>query len=183
MLFKAALWLTASEADAKDLVADALNRVCDPVEGQPWDPARGRFTAHMRIVMRDLLKKQRSRARTRREVTASSLPFDADAPDPNPISDQALDAARLDARLRRLGGILRERLSRNARTLQVFDLGCNGHDDATELARLIGCTPQDIYDANRQIRYHTSRILAEESQAEDGGMRVLRDRATKKEPT
>lgn len=181
-LFKAAVWLTPSEADAEDLVSDARDCVCDPNEGNPWNPARGSFTAHMRIVMRDLLKHQRSRASARREVIASSLAFDPDTPDPHPEPDEALSAARLRAWLGRLGGVLRERLSHNQRTLQVFDHGCKGDEDGEELAGLIGCTAQDIYDANRQIRYHADKILAEEEQAEAARMKELRERAKKKEP-
>jgi DNA-directed RNA polymerase specialized sigma24 family protein len=46
LLSKAAVWLTQSEADAEDLVPDAMMSVCDPDEGSRWDPARGKFTAN-----------------------------------------------------------------------------------------------------------------------------------------
>jgi hypothetical protein len=133
----------------------------------------------MRIVMGDLRKRERSRAHTRREILDSSLAFDADAPDPRPEPDDALSDARGLARLRRLGGILRERISHKPRTLQVFDHGGDGIEDASELARLIGCTVLEVYDANRQIAYHAAKILAEEEQAEVEQMKSLRERARK----
>ena len=136
----------------------------------------------MRIAMADLLKVERSRARTRREVIASNLAFDADAPDHGPKPDEALSDARGLARLRRLGGILRERISHKARTLQVFDYGSQGIEGADELARVIGCKVSEIYDANRQIAYHAAKILAEEEQAEADRMKGLRERAKNKEP-
>jgi hypothetical protein len=137
----------------------------------------------MRIVMRDLLRHERERARTRREVIASSLAFDADAPDSNPAPDVALSEARKLERLRRLGGVLRERLLDKSRALRVFDLGCQGVEDAAEMARLVGCSVGEIYDANRQISYHAAKVLAEEELAEAARMKALRDQATKKKET
>jgi hypothetical protein len=178
---KAARWLTPSDADAEDLLSDAIMCVCDPVDGRPWDPARGKFTSHMRIVMHDLRKLERERARTRREIPPGVLGFDADAPDPQPQPDEALDEARGLARLRRLGGMLRERIGHNARTLQVFDHNCQGVEAAEELSRLIGCSVAEVYDCNRQIAYHANHILAEEEQSEATRMKEMRESAKKTE--
>jgi DNA-directed RNA polymerase specialized sigma24 family protein len=183
-LLKFATWLTQSEADAEDLLSDAMICVCDPDEGRPWDPARGSFGTHMRMVLADLAKRERRSARKRREVLDSTFAFDESLPNPGPAPDEALSDARGLERLRHLGGKLRERISHKPRAVQVFDHAYQGVEDADELARLIGCTVSEIYDANRQIAYHAAKVLAEEEQAEAERMKSLRERAKKnKEPT
>ena len=57
--------LTGSEADAEDLLADAMESVCDPEKGRPWGE-RGTFRTHMRVVMTDLAKRKGRSAYARR---------------------------------------------------------------------------------------------------------------------
>jgi len=168
-----------SKADAEDLLSDAMVSVCDPDGGRPWDPERGSFLAHMRIVIRDLARRQRRSARARREIVDSVM--DETMAHPRPPADEALSDARGLERRRRLGGILRERIAHNARTLQVFDRTCEGIEDAGELARLLGCTVADVYAANRQIARHAAQVLAEDEAAEVARMKDVRQ-AAKKEP-
>src|ERR1017187_3177761 len=60
-----------SKVDSEDLLSDAMVAVCDPDGGRPWDPERGSFLAHMRIVIRDLARRERRSARARRESVDS----------------------------------------------------------------------------------------------------------------
>jgi hypothetical protein len=166
-----------SKADAWDRVAQAMISVCDPDEGRPWNPARGSFMAHMRIVIRDLAHRERKSARGRREVL-DSAPGETMS-HPEPALDEALSDARTLERLRRLGTIVRERISHNARTLQVFDCACEGIDDAAELARLLDCTVQNIYAANRQIGRCADQVMAEDEAIETERMKRLRATAEK----
>ena len=144
LLLKFAGWLTHSEADAQDLVSDAINRMCDPEDGRPWDPKRGSLFAHARIVMADLAKARRRRAATRREVLGDSLAFAEEVPHAGPAPDEALSDVRLRERLQRLGGRLRERIGRLPRAVQVFDLACQGVETPDEQAQAIGCDVRQV---------------------------------------
>jgi DNA-directed RNA polymerase specialized sigma24 family protein len=178
-LLKFGVWLTGSEASAEDLLADALELACNPDDGRPWDPERGSFSTHMRIVMRDLAKRERRSSRARHEVLSSKKV--ARARSRAPIADEALaDASRVH-RLQGMGEKLRERLSTRPRALQVFDARMAGTEGGDELAVLLGCRVEEIYEANRQIVYHAAQVLAEERAAEDLEMKERRQRATKDE--
>jgi DNA-directed RNA polymerase specialized sigma24 family protein len=181
LLLKFAVWLTESDVDADDLMSEARDCVCDPEEGRPWDPGRATFMTHMRIVMRDLARRERRSAQARREVLETTLAIDESTTGKEPGADEALtDARRLDW-LRMMGGKLRARLSRLPRALQVFDYACQGVEDSAELARLVGCPVGDVYQANRQIARQAAKVLAEERKSEAARMKELRERAKKKE--
>jgi DNA-directed RNA polymerase specialized sigma24 family protein len=181
LLLKFAGWFAASEADAEDLLSEAMVTVCDPDHGRPWDPARGSFLAHMRIVLRDLAKRERRSARPRREILDSAM--DETMEHAGPAPDEALHDARTAERLRRLGGILRQRISPSPRALQVFDLGCEGVEGADELARALHCSVREVYVANRYIARHAAQVKAEDEAAQAARMKNLRDSAKKKVPT
>jgi hypothetical protein len=172
-------WLTGSGAAGEDLLADAMMCVCDPDEGRPWDPAVATFRAHMRVVMTDLARRERRSWRARHEVLSPKKVKRARSL--APPADEALDDARGFERMRHCGEILRERLATRARTLQVLDARMAGTERADELARLLGYSVEEIYEANRQIAYHAAKVLAEEQAAEDARMKDLRDRAKKDE--
>jgi hypothetical protein len=178
LLLKFAVWCTGSEVDAEDLFAETRDCLCDPEDGRPWDPARGSFLTHARMVMRDLGRRGRRSARARREVLDGRLATDETTADPRDPPDEALHGARELDRDRRLGGLLRQRLRGTA--LHVFDRRCEGHDDGAEMARLCRCTIEQIYEANRTIAYQASRILAEERKTEAHKMKNLQTRAKKK---
>jgi hypothetical protein len=180
-LLKFGTWRTGSDAGGEDLLADALIVVCDPEKGRPWDPAVGTFQTHMRIVMTDLARRERRSSRARHEVlSAEKVKW---ARSPTPLADRALDDVHALDRMHHRGEILRERLATRPRTLQVFDARMGGTERADDLARLIGCPVEDIYEANRQIAYHAVKVLAEEQAAEDARMKDLRDRAKKDRPS
>jgi hypothetical protein len=64
-----AVRLAGSEADADELVANALALVCDPARS-PWDGS-GDFTRHMAFVMRDVWLAEQSRAHLGLELRES----------------------------------------------------------------------------------------------------------------
>jgi DNA-directed RNA polymerase specialized sigma24 family protein len=177
LLHKFAVWLTHSEADAEDLVSDAIHVMCDPQDGRPWDPARGTLLAHARVVMVDLAKARRRRAATRREVPGDLLALAEEMPHAGPAPDEALSDARLRGRLERLGGRLRESIGHLPRAVQVFDLGCQGVEKPDEQAHAIGCDVREVYEANRQIARHAARVLADEQKEEAARMNALREKA------
>ncbi|MCL2448941.1 MAG: hypothetical protein FWD17_08345 [Polyangiaceae bacterium] len=167
-LLRYAIWLTSSEAEGEDLLSDAVACVCDPDDGRPWDPERGSFAAHMRIVLRDLARRERRRARHRREVVDSAV-AERDSEDPAPTPDEALSNARGLARLRRLGERLRERLAgehAKPRALQAFDLAAEGVGEAREQAARLGCSVADIRVANQIVVREAQRVLKEERKSE-----------------
>jgi Sigma-70 region 2 len=174
LLYRYARRRTGSEADATDLVADALACVCDPVDGRPWDPDRGSFFAHMRIVIDDTARRQRRSARARREVVGDNLARDEAHVDGAPRSDDALAEQRRVVRLRRLGGVLRARLS--GLPLAVFDRTCDGTEDAGAIAGELGTTVAEVYRARESIAYHAKAVLAAEHAEEEARMRALRER-------
>jgi DNA-directed RNA polymerase specialized sigma24 family protein len=178
LLLKFATWLMGSQADAEDLLADAMVCVCDPTDGRPWDRARATFSTHMRIILRDLATRERRSARARREVLEAAFVFDESFVHPAPEPDEALAEARAAARRRELGGRVRAVLP--LRAVQVFDLACQGDDDAAEAARLIGCSVKEVYEANRQIARQAARVLEEERRAAAARMKELRERAMKR---
>jgi DNA-directed RNA polymerase specialized sigma24 family protein len=169
---------TGSEADAEDLLSDAMQSICDPQEGRPWDPTRSSFLTHARIVMRDLARRGRRSARARREVLDGRLAFDETTGDERDLADGALEQARELERDRRLGGLLCQRLDPTA--LRVFEYRCQGKDDCAELAIVCKCSVEDVYDANQRIAYQAGRVLAEERQAEADKMKALQEQAKKK---
>jgi hypothetical protein len=179
-LLKLARAYSPKGGDAEGVLLDAMIRVCDPDRGHPWDPELGSFLTHMRIVIRDVARRERRSALARREIADS--PAIEIASHPGPAPDEAVSDARMVERLRRLGGILRQRIAHDARMLQVFDRGCEGVEGAAELARLLDCSVHEIYAANRQIARHAMQVLAEDQSAETARMKDLR-RAAEKEVT
>jgi RNA polymerase sigma factor (sigma-70 family) len=171
------MW-TGSEGDAEELLAEAMQIMCDPIEGRPWDPSRGSFLTHARIVMKDLARRGRRSARARREVLDGRLATDETIADSHDLPDEALGLARDVDRDRRLAKVLRQRL--DPETLRVFELRCQGQNDASELARQCECSIPQVYDANQRIAYHASCILAEERKSEAAGMKNLQKQAKTK---
>src|SRR5258708_32496060 len=70
-------WSTQSEADAEDLVSDALVLVLNPDES-PWIPSQGTFLTHMTDVMRHVWDQQMRGARTRRETVDEDVTADTE---------------------------------------------------------------------------------------------------------
>jgi DNA-directed RNA polymerase specialized sigma24 family protein len=165
-LLRFACLVVESETDAEDLLADAIVLVCDP-EGRPWEEGRGSFLTHMRIVIRDLARRERRSARTRREAPGMDIEeLERLAPHPAPDAEGLLHDARELERLRRMGATVRERIDRAERTAQVFDLACRGITRAADVATRLGCTVEEVYDSNEQIAYHAAKVRASQREAD-----------------
>ena len=162
-LFTFALWLTGIEADAKDLLQEAIYCMCDPTGGMPWDPDRSSVTTHARFVLKKLARKRWRASRARREIQTDRDDLDDTYEHQGPPPDEAIDDARERAKDRRRGELLRQRL--NALSRRVFDCRCSGIEEAAELARLCSCSVKEIYVANKLIVYHANAVLAEEGHA------------------
>jgi DNA-directed RNA polymerase specialized sigma24 family protein len=180
-LFRYAVWRTSSEADAEDLLADAIECVGDP-DRKPWDPEKGSFFRHMRLVM-DTLAIDRARSgHARFEVVNSSLAINEETMDPAPVPDKALHDARKLAWWRRLGDLLLEKVSaRDPLAKSVFLAACEGAETPNEQAAKIGCTVAEVYEAQRRLKYHGACILAQDREAEAARMKALRASAKKRE--
>lgn len=174
-----AMWRSKSEVDAEDLLADGIECVCDP-DRKPWDPAKGSFFRHMRLVM-DRIAIERARGGHRRfEVLDEGITFDQGTVDPKPPADEALHAERNLAWLRHLGTVLMGRLrGKDPVALKVFEVACEGVEEPQEQAKRMGCPVEDVYEALRRLRYNGAKVRAEEEQAEAERMKRAREEARK----
>jgi hypothetical protein len=166
-------WFRPSLFDAKDLLTDAILTVSDPEEGRPWDPSRGSFLQHLRIVIRDLGRRQRRSAYERLVVPTENI--EEIAFDPRPDPERAAARAEELERLVRLAEELRRRLARRSeRTLAVFDLVCSGVERAGDIAGQLALPVEDVYEANRQIAYYAAQINAEDLAEQEVKMELRR---------
>jgi hypothetical protein len=173
-----------SDADAEDLLVQALLAVCDPEDGRPFQPERGSFQQHMRLLLHDLARAQRRSARARREELDAGEEGDDRFAATGPRADDSLGDAREVARLRRLGERLRGRFADDDRAAQVFDIVCrDAAKGPAAIAVALGCDVREIYEANRRLAREGHRIAAEERSAEDARMRNLRGGVKQKEGT
>jgi DNA-directed RNA polymerase specialized sigma24 family protein len=175
-LVQIALWSTRSEADAEDLVSDALILVLDPEES-PWVPPRT-FLTHMTFVMRHLWDQRMRGARTWREVVDEYVTADKNTLSREPPADDELHRRRSLAVLRQLAAkVVAEIGAKHPIAKRCFELASQGIDEPEEQATLIGCPVEEIYDAIRKLRYHAQRIRSEWEAAEDLRMQHARERA------
>ncbi len=174
-ILRYALWRTGSEADANDLVADAIEWACDP-ERKPWDARKISFFAHVRRVMDDIAVQRARRGHGRFEVVSSEIASDESTTDPAPLPDEAPDARRESAWLGRLGKRLMDRLTgRDALASRLFEVACEGAEEPAEQAAKIGCKVEDVYEALRRLKYHGAIVMAEAREEEAARMKALRD--------
>jgi DNA-directed RNA polymerase specialized sigma24 family protein len=183
-LLRYAKWRTGDDDEAKDLVADALEVVCDPEKKKPWDPAKRSLFRHMRRVMDDLAIYDTRAGAGRFEINESGLI--AKTGDPEALPDQADDhdlpdeqvAAKRDlAWLRGLAEILLERLSGRGddKAIAVYEAACI-HEEPAEQARHLGIPVEEVYEAHRRLRHHGLIVKAEWERAEAERMAALRRR-------
>ena len=116
------------------------------------------FLTHMGYVIRDIHIENKRRGYGRFEKVDSHLAADEDAAHPGPLPDEEI-AQRSDlARLKELGIELRSRISHLPHAGQVFDLACEGLDDATKVAAKLECRIEDVYQAHRTLKRYASDI-------------------------
>jgi DNA-directed RNA polymerase specialized sigma24 family protein len=186
-LLKYATWRTKNEEDARDLIADAMVRVCDP-QDKPWDPTKGSFFRHMRLVMDDDVVEQHRRGFKKFEIVDSDHEAFDRAVQPTPGPDMALQAKRRLGWLRGMMLTLIGRLKDNDElALSIYELACdNRHEEPEEFAQALGVPVAEIYEAMRRLRYHGAIVREEWEKREKLRMAQLRlrdeaERATKKE--
>src|SRR5579884_1714031 len=176
-LLKFARWRTESDADAKDLLQSALAKVFDPKDS-PWDPdGTASFFMHVGSIVNGLAANARRSWHARHEVPDPSLANDG-AVDGAPTADHLLDEQRGMAWRRRMGALLIAALEKDdpeaAKVLRVaVEQGFDSHE---ELAGKAGCTPGQLHDALRRIKYHAARLLEQERKAELQRMADLRQK-------
>ena len=178
-IYRYAVWRTQSEADADDLVADAMIRVLDPAS-RPWDPSVRSFERHMRLVL-DHIAIERARSGYARFEVVDTAPADA-ATSPVPSADERLQEHQELSRLQELGDRLVSRLEgRDALAARVFRAACAGVGEPANLARELGCRIEEIYEAMRRLKYHAAQVMAELGQASAGQTPKGRKRGTTRE--
>jgi DNA-directed RNA polymerase specialized sigma24 family protein len=171
ILLKIAFWSTQTVPDAKDLVQDAFLRLLDE-DDLPW--LKGTFLTHMSFALRDTWKeKMRRRAATERPdegVTAGDKSVA-----PGALPDMELHRRRTFAVQRMLGERLLARIRDKYPTaVRVFELACQGIEEPAEQARILGCSPEDIYEAQRVLKRHGRAIKEEWELSEERRMADLR---------
>ena len=178
-LFAYAKARTGSEADADDLVEEALLRVLDP-DDAPWDPARGSFIPYVGYLMRQCWHGKLRKASTRREVLDGELDGSPLALSREPRTDVELDRRRtmavwqsvLDEVLAKIGD--KYPLAR-----KVVDLASRGIDQPADQARMIPCRIEEVYRILETLQYHAQAVFEQRELAERRRMENLRG-ATRK---
>jgi DNA-directed RNA polymerase specialized sigma24 family protein len=176
-LLRFAIWRTRSEADAEDLLQDALAKVFDP-DDSPWDSDRGKsFFSHVASLMSGLASNESRSSRALHEVVDSTLARDDATVDGAPLANEALDAHRELARFRDMGERLLAKLGeKHPIATKAFRLAMEGFESPAEQAERIPCLVEEVYDAYRVLRYHARLIRAEEEEAEARRMRERREK-------
>jgi DNA-directed RNA polymerase specialized sigma24 family protein len=172
-----ARWSTGSDADAEDLVANAILAVLDP-DKTPWISLKSTFLTHMSYVMRRVWNEDMRRARARYELADEDVTRDRRTVSKEPWADQELHDRRSLHLLRQLGAKLIAEIGEAFPVAtKSYQLGAAGIEGAEEQAGIIGCTIEEIHEARRTLKHHARRIRDEYDQAEELRMRELRERA------
>jgi hypothetical protein len=176
-LLKKARRYMPQEADAQDLVQDALVLAIDP-ERSPWDPTKPSFYVHMTLLMRRIAVQKHWEAA--HIVFDSEIAHDEALSDPDPLADEALDRRRTIEWLRRLALELRAAISDNEMAVRTLDWICQGVEGHSDLAARVGCEVEDIYRIFELLKYHGKKIRSADLKAEAERMAQARQTATKK---
>jgi DNA-directed RNA polymerase specialized sigma24 family protein len=184
-LIRYASWRTRDPDEAKDLVADAMIRICDP-DDKPWDPQVRSFFRHFRRVMSDDAIEAARTGEGRFEASRQEDEVFERVVSVVPGPDAQLNAHRRLAWLRVMMGVLVGRIgAKDALGMRIWRLVCeNRHDEPEEYAEALGVPVAEIYEALRRLRYHGAKVR-DEWQAHEAtrmaGLRGLAARAKKKE--
>lgn len=172
---------TKSDSDADDLVQAALLRVFNP-DDAPWDSNGVTFFTHMHRVMRQTRHEQMRRARVKREVLDETLTDHERVLDPEPTAESEVaraESVSLEKML--MQEVLAEIGDKHPIARQVYELGAQGVEDVREQATAIGCTPDEVRLAVKQLRYAARRALERWEMAEERRMKELADQRRTKQ--
>jgi hypothetical protein len=177
-----AKWSTRSDADADDLVSDAIVAVLDP-EGYPWVSLKRTFLTHMSYVMRHIWDEDMRRARVKRELIDEDVTRDKGTVSRVPPVDDELDRLRSLAVLQGLGARLIDEIGdKFPIATKVYELGAAGVEEPAEQAAIIQCSVEEVYEATRTLKHHARRIRGDYDREEERRMRELREQHEKKGP-
>jgi DNA-directed RNA polymerase specialized sigma24 family protein len=147
----------ASEAIALTLAAEGWHR---------WKhdgrfPPTQSLLMHLCDMAKDVIKKDRERASTWREVEGDPE-RDAKAPDSSP-EPGAMPAKweKHDDAMRRADDVM-ARLDEDAREMLRVEAGSDEELDGEELAAKLGWTVKQVYRARERVMYHRDLVLARE---------------------
>jgi DNA-directed RNA polymerase specialized sigma24 family protein len=176
-LLRYATWWTRNEASAHDLLADAMERVLDP-EDRPWDPARGSFRRHIRMLMGVAAIEEKRVGFGRYVVVDSEHEALERTIEPVPPPDVLLHRKQKLEWMREMWPALVARLKgTDTLPLQIYELACEGRqDEPEEFAEALGVPVAEVYEAMRRLRFHAAKVRAEWDKREKLRMAELRDR-------
>lgn len=183
-IYRYARWRTKDYDEANDLVADAIELICDPDKKQAWDPEKRSLFRHMRRVMDDMAITHARIGAGRFEINETKLVAKTgdpeampDAADEGDLPDERTQTKRDLAWLRELAAILLQRMSdRGDKTaIAVYEAACI-YEEPAEQARHLGIPVAEVYEAHRRLRFHGLIVKAEWEQAERERMAALRAR-------
>ena len=175
-----AKWSTGTDADAEDLVSNALLAVLDP-EKAPWVSARRTFLTHMSYVMRHVWDEDMRRARVKQEHSDEDVTCDLKTVGKEPPADEELHRRRSLQVLRELGERLMAAIGdKYPIARKSYELGAAGIEDAEDQAGILGCSMEDIYHARDTLKRYAKQIREDYEQAEEHRMKELRERTRTK---
>ena len=177
-LLKLARWRTGAEADAEDLVANALARVFDP-DDMPWLPEKGGFYSHMGNVIRHVWGRHVRKVSVKREVIDTGIARDETMPSLEPAADEELHRQRTVALRRALVETVLETIGdKYPRVREVYKLSARGIDDPSEQAKELRCGPEEVYLAVKTLKRFVRAAHEKWEQEEERRMKELREKAS-----
>ena len=158
---------------AKDAAGDAVLLVLAGVGWHRWvydgkrEPAAS-LLMHLCDLAKDVLKQERNRAATWREVEGDPE-RDAAAPDSKPRpGEMPAEWAKQDEAMRHAKMVM-DRLDEDARTILRVESESEDDLDATALADRLGWTVKQVYRARERVVYHRDQVRREASKQKGGG--------------
>ncbi len=184
-LLRYATWWTKDDDTAKDLLADAMERVLDP-EDRPWHPRKASFRGHMRMLMGVGAIEEKRVGFGKYEIVDSEHGAFERAIEPLPAPDALLHRKRKLEWMRAMWPAVVARLKgTDTLPIAIYELACEGrHDEPEEFAEVLGVPVAEIYEAMRRLRFHAAKVLVEFEKREKqrmAGLRAEAERARKKE--
>ena len=180
-LVRFAAWRCASVDGANDLVADAMLLVCDP-ERKPWDPAKGSFARHVRLVIEDLVVERARTGPGRFESPEDGLPEQESTPDGARSPE---DALRSERELEWMRELAERTLGRTERTYPharaIFGRLSQGFDRPSEWVHEIGCPLEQAYATIEALKRHGRQVRADWERSERARMRNIPPQGTDRE--